>query len=721
MARLRGRHRNSDGDVSDDLLPLAEHIAQHLHAGRVPWEELSQTEKERARLTARETLQAILALGYRIEPQPAEETAHTEPTRPPGLPRERDDLDLEDVSHLWRVAGADPRARTPETHRDFGEWLLRLGAPLMAYDVIAEGLDRWPEDVRLRQLLGLALARSGATERANSLLRELRDEGHADEETLGMLARTHKDLWQQVADAATRERELRLAHEGYEQAYRKTGGYWTGINAATMALVRGLRDEARELAEEVRDLCQAELEDAESEGGEHYWPLATLGEAALILGDEEEAAQWYEQAAEAGAGQLGDLSSTRRNARLILEHVDCDAGAIEGCLRIPNVIVFAGHMIDQPGRAEPRFPPDLADEVYAQILDRLERLECGVSFGSAACGADILFSEAMLERSGEVHMVLPYGREQFVADSVDIAGGDWRARFDRVLEEATSVVTASSSRLTSGSVSYHYADLLVYGLAAMRARELQTDLVPMAVWDGRPGDGPGGTESIVRRWEELGHEVEVIDLAAILRAESPAEGAAGGPGPTPSLRPAPVHRVMAILFADLDDFHRLTEAQIDIFVEEFLGGIARLVDETAPGLEMRNTWGDALFLVFSSVAEAGRFALELDRFVSETDWQAHGLPAELKLRTGLHAGPVHPCVGPITHTPDCFGTHVTRAARLVEITPAGQIYASQAFAALASAEGVTDFACDYVGTQELPNEAGTCPTYHVRPAQGRMP
>ncbi|MFW6437587.1 MAG: hypothetical protein ACOCZ7_01125 [Armatimonadota bacterium] len=50
----------------------------------------------------------------------------------------------------------------------------------------------------------------------------------------------------------------------------------------------------------------------------------------------------------------------------------------------------------------------------------------------------------------------------------------------------------------------------------------------------------------------------------------------------------------------------------------------------------------------------------------------------------------------------------------VTVTPPREIYASHAFAALAAAEGVDAFACDYVGTQELPKEGGACPTYHLR-------
>ena len=46
--------------------------------------------------------------------------------------------------------------------------------------------------MRLRQVQGLALVNSGAIERANRILEELESEGQT-EETLGLLARTHKD------------------------------------------------------------------------------------------------------------------------------------------------------------------------------------------------------------------------------------------------------------------------------------------------------------------------------------------------------------------------------------------------------------------------------------------------------------------------------------------------------------------------------------------------
>ncbi len=68
-------------------------------------------------------------------------------------------------------------------------------------------------------------------------------------------------------------------------------------------------------------------------------------------------------------------------------------------------------------------------------------------------------------------------------------------------------------------MSFEYANLLLYGLADIRARQLETNLVPLAVWDQKPGDGPGGTASAVAHWRNLGQDVQVIDLAKMLKRE----------------------------------------------------------------------------------------------------------------------------------------------------------------------------------------------------------
>jgi len=62
---------------------------------------------------------------------------------------------------------------------------------------------------------------------------------------------------------------------------------------------------------------------------------------------------------------------------------------------------------------------------------------------------------------------------------------------------------------------------------------------------------------------------------------------------------------------------------------------------------------------------------------------------------------------------------VSRAARIEPITPPGQVYASEAFAALAAACGAKNFTCDYVGQTPMAKGYGTLPTYHVRSLDSR--
>jgi class 3 adenylate cyclase len=171
---------------------------------------------------------------------------------------------------------------------------------------------------------------------------------------------------------------------------------------------------------------------------------------------------------------------------------------------------------------------------------------------------------------------------------------------------------------------------------------------------------------------------------------------------------------MAMLFADAVNYSKLTEEQVPRFVQHFLGAIADLLKRQQTGAVVKNTWGDGLYLVFKEVQDAGVFALDLCDLVTGTDWGSKGLPKGLSMRIALHAGPVYGCQDPITGTLNYTGTHVSRAARIEPITPPGQVYASQGFAALAAVERARGFTCEFVKHAEWSKRYGTFPTYHVR-------
>jgi class 3 adenylate cyclase/tetratricopeptide (TPR) repeat protein len=707
---------------------LARDDARKEHPGLIPFEQLPESEREYDRQTALETIKTLLALGYTIEPPTsrnpsAVEHSSTAVANAPGgvlqLLKAPAQQDLAALQILWR--GHDPKvwARNAEAYNFAAEKILKLGEPLFGFDVVSEGIQHFPKNVRLRQLLALALARSGAVASANSILISLYEAGHRDEETLGLLARTHKDLAREMPSASEAAHHLRQAYEYYVQAYKATGGYWSGINAATLALILDKREEADALAREVAAQCRAQLAQTESPV-DRYWLLSTLGEAALLLENLPEAEDWYRQAVELGRGNWGSLQSTRHNALLLLKHLGRNEDFVDRIFQFPSVVVFVGHMVDRPNRPTPRFPPPMETEVKRAIRQRLKELNAGFGYASVACGSDILFHEAILERNGESHIVLPYEKGFFIEDSVDIAGNpEWAARCDAIIARAMQVQEAAKRSQICGRVSYIFANLLLHGLASVHAGHLETKLVPMAVWDGRPGDGPDGTAGTVGRWQQQGLEVDVIELQQILSQQSPivvsnapASGthvARRSSGTTPEF----ASEIRGLLFADAHGFSELTDEQVPRFVQHFLGLAGRLASESSNKPLMKNTWGDGLYFVFASVGEAGEFALDLRDAVGKTDWPSKGLP-NINLRIGLHAGPVYSCTDPVTLRPSYIGANVSRAARIEPITPAGQVYASQAFAALAAAEDVKEFRCDYVGQTSMAKNYGTFPTYVVR-------
>lgn len=682
-------------------------------------------EEERARAVARavDALRAVVALGYTLEPQSNDQEEEPE-TEEPNIVLEQlaqsSAGNLGSLLALWRARKTEQWARYPNIYRILGKRILDLGEPILAYDVLNEGLEYWPTDVRMRQLNALALSRSGATDKANAILFQLYQEGHTDEETLGMLARTHKDLWQQARTPEEEQRQMQQSFEYYFQAYQLNRGYYTGINAATVALLANNSSHAHTIAQEVYQMCMEEYQSS-PDAANNYWLTATLAEAALIHGDIEEAGQWYNRAATLGRGKYGNLNSTRRNAWLILDHLQLDRHTIDQYFQFPTVVVFAGHMIDRPDRPIPRFPPELEEPVKQAIRELLVDLNCGIGYSSLACGSDILFQEAVLEIGGEAHVVLPYNRKNFIEDSVGYpAEGKWEERFDQICREATEVQTASLQKMMGGSMSFEYTNLLLHGLATIRSEQLQTRLAPVAVWDGKHGDGVGGTASSIEHWRACGRHVEIIDLHTIIRHVMEPHNARSVIGEQPA-RPDYDEdddglraEMIGMLFADAVSFSKLTEEELPLFIRTFLGEIGDLVQNSEHKPIMRNTWGDGLYLVFPDVRSTGLFALQLYERICTVDWSTRNLPPTLNLRIALHAGPVYSCIDPVTGNPNYIGSQVSHAARIEPVTPPGQVYASQAFAALAAAQRVTEFTCDYVGQTPLAKEHGTFPTYLVR-------
>jgi class 3 adenylate cyclase len=378
-------------------------------------------------------------------------------------------------------------------------------------------------------------------------------------------------------------------------------------------------------------------------------------------------------------------------------------------------------MVDRPGRASPRFPPSLAQQVAQRIASELDLAGATDGFSSAACGADILFLEAIMARRGRAHVALPCAVEAFRRDCVDvIPGADWAARFDRILDSACTVEILGEQYASDNAMASECCSRVTAGLAERCAAEKGEEALVIALWDGRPGDAVGGTHSAVQFCIQQGFKVRwMMDLSPGASVETRELVQTVG-GTSSAIRHATpiseVQQICAVVFADAVGFSKLRERDVPGFVRFYLSCAMQTLQLRGIVPLVKNTWGDGLYLVFESVREAGLFAIGFrDRLVS-ADWRQLGLTCAPNVRIAAHAGPLYRIYDPVIGQWSYVGSHVTRAARLEPSTDAGKVFASLAFVALAAAERVTDFTCRQIGRRQLVKDAGELTVFELATA-----
>jgi class 3 adenylate cyclase len=563
-----------------------------------------------------------------------------------------------------------------------GEFLLAadLGAAALADD---DGVD--PE---VAWLTGLALARCGATSRAERLLAELDlvslvsdATPRLREDVLGLRARLAKDR-ALSAPEPDRPALATLAAQLYEVASQAVPSHYALVNAATMWRLAGDESASGRAAEQALELL------AGLETTDDYWALASIAEARLLLADPSAAADAL-QAATALHPDWSMRSSTVRQLRLVCTLLGLPPEILD-LIGLPTIAHYTGHMF----RTGP-------EPVLRRSIDALlEKRSVGAVYGSLACGADIVVAETAREAGVEVHLVLPCPREEFLERSVKPGGTDWVDRAHTLLAGVT--VTEEPTLSLDDEAMFAYGDQLAMGFALTRAAQLGTDVFQIALWDGTSSAGEAGTAAAVARWRQAGHTTSVVtlsrdDLVPIgsRRPQLPSDRRARG--------------VRSMIFADVKGFSTLAEDRLPDFFERVMGALAEVLDDYDDDLRYRNTWGDALYLVFDHAAAAGQCALDLqariDGLAGEPGW------SELSMRIGVHAGPVFDGHDHVRDEPTFYGTHVTRAARIEPRTPPGEVYVTASFAALIALDPIASLRLEYVGHVPTAKDYGDFPMY----------
>ena len=585
---------------------------------------------------------------------------------------------------------------------DAADWLARVrslegrGELLLGYDTALQGLEAHPGDLWLAHRAVLNLAKSGATARAESEFVRLGLDRSQEPDVAALGARIAKDRGL-AASGTERAKLLSRAADQYEAIYRRSGGYYPGINVATLRLLAGEPQKSEQVAREVLALCNTAGSTAEDD----YYSAASAAEAALVLGDVGAAGEALRRAVGFGS-DLAARAATRRQLRLI-----CAARALSdevlAPLAPPTVIHYTGHMIAPPGRSG-RFKAEQEKPIAEAIAAKLEQHGVGFGYGALACGADILFAEALIAKGAELHVVLPFAREDFIRASVAPGGAAWVERFEACLQRARTITYATEDAYLGHDWIFSYGSFVAMGLAVLRARFLDGPVRQLAVWDGEATGGVAGTAFDVGTWRSLNRPADII----LCSAQSQERGRR-----QPAVAAARVQgELKTMLFGDVKGFSKLTEAQIPGFVEHVLGTLGRVLRQYGEQVLYRNTWGDGLFLVIGDAAIAARCALALQTALEQLDLPAHGLPDTLALRLGGHFGPVFETTDPVQGVTNYFGAHVSRTARIEPVTPPGEVYVTEQFAARLALEPA-GFGCDYVGQVPAAKGYGTMRMYHL--------
>lgn len=137
-------------------------------------------------------------------------------------------------------------------------------------------------------------------------------------------------------------------------------------------------------------------------------------------------------------------------------------------------------------------PVTAIDLITQGIRDILAQYDHVVGYSSLAAGADQLFAVEVLSRGGQLHAVVPSAGYETTLD------GDAAELYTRLLAAACDTTQLAFS--APGEPAYEAAGQWV----AERSEVL------IAVWDGLPARGRGGTADTVAYARELDREVRVI-------------------------------------------------------------------------------------------------------------------------------------------------------------------------------------------------------------------
>jgi tetratricopeptide (TPR) repeat protein len=452
----------------------------------------------------------------------------------------------------WEVAGL----------RHLGRKLLQIKAFEAAKEIWERIRSGDPDDVEANHCLSTIYQRLGDPARAeialDRVLRHPLASKTARSEALALRARNAKSGWTDAwRDLPTMEerREAALtsplictAAVSYRDAYLlDLRNFYPGLNALACALLLvQLAQTEPELWAAIHEKPEIELEPfremlslfpgsvrisieaalPEATGDEREWAEVSLADLAFYSGLKPVvvSARYRHKTATLTPFKIGavrDQLEIFRGLGIFTEAAEAGLAAMKQAAAEsrdtpPHVILFTGHRVDEPERNPPRFPESKVAAATAEIENAIDSVlkqhPNVIGVAGAASGGDILFHEALRRRGipREIYLALP--PDLYARKSVEPSKGDWRDRFDQLVKDPTPRILQEQEKLPDWlfekGASYKVWERA--NLWMLARAMVHSNMTLIALWNGESGDGPGGTEDMVRCAEERGAKVVLL-------------------------------------------------------------------------------------------------------------------------------------------------------------------------------------------------------------------
>ena len=343
---------------------------------------------------------------------------------------------------------------------------------LSDYETAISLIQADPQNLEAKYHAVLALVRMGSLDFACAEHKRYElDKIRHHEDIMSLGGRLSKDLYLS-SSGKNALKHARESAEKYERAFKDTQGFYSGINAATMALLAGMPWNI--IKDRVSTVFKLLPSNESLSPEEHYFIEATRAECFLLLGETNKAIASLRNAIGFDPLNYTAHASTLKQFEHILRKQRADKAWLNQ-FRPPRPVHFAGNIW--------RDGADVPQDLPTTISDIIQSNDIGFGYGAIAAGADIVIAEAILNEGGELNIILPSDLDSFIKHSVRPFGEAWVPRFSKCVKQAKSLTLLPSDDKTDIQAQTILAARMAMGQAILRSKTLNVNPCQLLIND----------------------------------------------------------------------------------------------------------------------------------------------------------------------------------------------------------------------------------------------